>query len=105
MIAVSIEEDQMTISKIFARCSWFALYKTGQIADVIWVKNSFKIETEDAGTKVVNFLCEKGVTLLISGDFGTKVQQQAADKKIKLAILPENINTLQQLLSYHKNNK
>lgn len=105
MIAVSINNDQLTISRIFARCSWFALYKSDQATDVVWIKNIYKNEPEDAGTKVVNFLHDKGATLLISGDFGTKVQQQAANKKIKLAIIPENINTLQQLISYHKNNK
>jgi predicted Fe-Mo cluster-binding NifX family protein len=105
MIAVSINDDQTTISRIFARCSWFALYTAGQNEAVVWIENTFKNELEDAGTKVVHYLHDKGATLLISGDFGTKVQQLAADKKIKLAILPANISTLQQLMSYHKNKK
>jgi predicted Fe-Mo cluster-binding NifX family protein len=102
MVAITVDDNKLDISRLFARCYWFAIYEKNNPDQIEWVFNPFKSEKEDAGIKVLNYLKIKGVSMVISGDFGLKAQKKADELNIQLVIISEDITTVKKLLEKQK---
>ncbi|MFH1490354.1 MAG: NifB/NifX family molybdenum-iron cluster-binding protein [Pseudomonadota bacterium] len=62
------------VSGVAARSPYFLIFDgDGRLLEA--VENPYKAAKGDAGTSVVPFLAQKGVTLVVAGEFGEKMIQ------------------------------
>jgi len=83
-IAVASEENAVTaqVSGVAARSPYFLIFdRTGTLLEV--ADNPYKAATRGAGSSVVPFLDQKGVTFVVAGEFGKKMIQSMTGKGIE----------------------
>jgi len=87
-IALSGNTLSSKLSKHFGRCSWFCLVNdaTGEIG---WMENPGRSVEGCKGGTIVSRLILNNVNRVISGDFGTNVQQLLNAHHIQMIIHPE----------------
>lgn len=95
---------ESTLDSRFGRCSYFVIYDTeNQATEFIPNPNSENVE--GAGPASVNLVVSRGVTKVVSGEFGTKVKSIFDSLQIQLVILNDyekKISEIIELLN-HKN--
>ena len=82
-IAVSSEgtEEMASISAKAARCPFFLIFdERGKLMEA--VENPFKNASKGAGVSVVDYLVQKGVTILIAETFGAKLTKALEENEI-----------------------
>ena len=82
-IAVSSEgaEEAASISSKAARCPFFLIFdEGGNLMEAI--ENPFKDAPKGAGASVVDYLADKGVTILIAETFGVKIVNALEENNI-----------------------
>ncbi|HPS62422.1 MAG TPA: NifB/NifX family molybdenum-iron cluster-binding protein [Bacteroidales bacterium] len=103
-IALTGNTRSSKLSKHFGRCSWFCLVNdaTGEIG---WMENpGLLVEGCKAGP-IVSRLILNNVNRVISGDFGTNVQQLLNKHHIQMIIHPDETvkaDTLIKLMMQQK---
>lgn len=88
----------------FGRCSYFVVYDTESHATE-FIPNPNKENIEGAGPASVNLVASRGVSKVVSGEFGAKVKSIFDSLQVQLIILndPEKkISEVIELLN-HKN--
>jgi predicted Fe-Mo cluster-binding NifX family protein len=88
----------------FGRCSYFVIYDT-ETRSVEFIPNPNKDHVEGAGPASVQLVASKGVTKVVSGEFGSKVKSVFDQLQIQLIAMPDqhkSINDIIDLLN-HKN--
>ncbi|MDD4190311.1 MAG: NifB/NifX family molybdenum-iron cluster-binding protein [Mangrovibacterium sp.] len=88
----------------FGRCSYFVIYDT-ETRSVEFIPNPNKDHVEGAGPASVQLVASKGVTKVVSGEFGSKVKSVFDQLQIQLIVMPDqhkSINDIIDLLN-HKN--
>jgi predicted Fe-Mo cluster-binding NifX family protein len=83
-VAVAAEEKTVTaeVSGVAARCPYFLIFG-GDGVLVEAVDNPYKAAKGGAGTSVVPFLAQKGVTFVVAGEFGRNMTQAMKAKGIE----------------------
>ncbi len=71
----------------FGKCENIVLYNK-ETQDISIVENPYKNE-QHSGTNLVNFLKEKGVSAIITGEVGPMVSNLLDKEKLQLILLPE----------------
>ncbi len=76
------------VDRHFGRCTCFVIYddSTGGIE---FLPNPNQAKMENSGPASVELLVEKGVTKVVSGEFGVKVKELFDIKKIQMIIVRE----------------
>lgn len=88
----------------FGRCSYFVVYDTESKATE-FIPNPNKESVEGAGPASVNLVASRGVSKVVSGEFGAKVKSIFDSLQIQLVVLDEpekRISEIIELLN-HKN--
>ena len=84
LIAVASDEKTQpaNVSNQAARCAYYMIFDSkGKLMDVI--DNPFKGENGGAGPSAANFLGNKGVTVVVAENFGSKMINAMKSKGIK----------------------
>ena len=83
VIAVASDGETLkaAVSHLAARCPYFLLVDSEGIV-MKAVENPYKDTRGGAGVSAANFLAEKNVTIVIAGNFGTKMKDVLKEKEI-----------------------
>ncbi|HNW98847.1 MAG TPA: NifB/NifX family molybdenum-iron cluster-binding protein [Bacteroidales bacterium] len=92
------------LDKRFARCSFFALYNTIS-GEINFIKNFCQTMDKDAGLAVVECLHKMNVKKIISGEFGIKIKEFMDNYNIQMIIMPEQNQTINEIVKLLKANK
>jgi predicted Fe-Mo cluster-binding NifX family protein len=93
-----------TLDSRFGRCTYFVVFDT-ETQSVEFIPNPSKEALEGAGPSSVQLVASKGVSKVVSGEFGAKVKSIFDQLQIQLVILndPEKkISDIIEMLN-HKN--
>ena len=87
-IASTGSAPDASIDRHFGRCPFFFVYDdaTGK---VIHMENPAKEQPNCKGDVIVRMFAREGITRVIAGDFGTKVQRLLVDGKIQMVIIAD----------------
>ncbi len=81
-VAANDSGPEATVSKKAGRAAYFLFFdNSGNFLDA--ERNSFSGVPGGAGPKVADVLSDKGVALVVAGEFGTKMEQALSSYKIK----------------------
>lgn len=95
------------IDSRFGRCSYFTIFDS-KSKSVEFIPNPFKNVEEAAGQEAVKFLANRGVSKIISGEFGLKIKSLLDSLKIQMIIIrnPQTkINEIVEMINNIKNNE
>ena len=81
----------------FGKCEYVLIYDAENDQFSV-TENPFK-HGGDSGIKLVNFLKEKKVTTIITGEVGPKVSALLEKEKFQLALLPEERIKIDEILN------
>jgi predicted Fe-Mo cluster-binding NifX family protein len=83
LLAVASDSPQpQTVSEMAGRAAYFLLFDgSGNFLSA--ERNPFASATREAGPKVAAFLSAKGVTLVLAGEFGTKMERALISYNMK----------------------
>lgn len=82
----------------FGRAAWFC-FLDEQTGETSFEKNEYADAQGGAGTKASEKMIEKGVTKVISGDFGPKAKELLEKFNIQMVILQAEDNTISEIIS------
>ncbi len=82
-IAVAAEGKTVRseVSGVAARCPYFLIFDTDGVL-IEAIDNPFKGAKRGAGRSVVPFLAQKGVTVVVAGEFGRNMKQTMTEKGV-----------------------
>lgn len=96
-IASTGNKKESTISMLFARCEYFAVFDT-LTTKLEFIENISRKKKEHVGIEVSNSLVKLGVKKIISGEFGTSIRNVTDPNKIQLIVIGNNQSTIQEIL-------
>jgi predicted Fe-Mo cluster-binding NifX family protein len=77
---------EATIDRKFGRCAYFVIYDTNS-RSTEFIPNPNKENFEEAGPASVQLIAARGVTKVVSGEFGAKVKSKFDELQIQLIVL------------------
>jgi predicted Fe-Mo cluster-binding NifX family protein len=80
----------------FGKCLNFVLFDPE--ANTYSINENPFLEAEHSGIKLVEYLKEKGVTTIITGEVGPMVSQKLEKDKIQLVLLPEERIKIEEVM-------
>lgn len=95
---------ESTLDSRFGRCSYFVVYDTESQATE-FIPNPNKESVEGAGPASVNLVASRGVSKVVSGEFGAKVKSIFDSLQIQLVVLNESEKRISEIIELlnHKN--
>jgi len=95
---------ESTLDSRFGRCSYFVVYDTESQATE-FIPNPNKENVEGAGPASVNLVASRGVSKVVSGEFGAKVKSIFDRLQIQLVVLNEPEKKISEIIDLlnHKN--
>ncbi len=81
----------------FGRCAYFAIYDT-EVNSTEFILNEYKESVEGAGPASAQFIANKGVSKVYSGDFGNKVKSIFNELTIEMKIIKED-RTVEEIIN------
>jgi predicted Fe-Mo cluster-binding NifX family protein len=107
-IAISGQDTSLAspVACHFGRCCYFHIYddETGKTE---LFENCDKEKKVCAGEAILHCLIERGVTRIVSANFGDRVQKEMVDKNIQMTLLTDcskNVGDIIRIIK-HKRNK
>ncbi|PKP27766.1 MAG: hypothetical protein CVU02_02705 [Bacteroidetes bacterium HGW-Bacteroidetes-19] len=99
-IAISAQSDHFNahIDKRFARCQCFVILDT-ETKGVEFLPNFLKDQDIEVAFPVVDLLCKKEVSKVISSDFGIKIKPILDSKKIQMIVYKDDTMTIKKMIS------
>ena len=91
------------IDKSFGRCAWFVIYDSDN-RSVEYIPNPFRDQLENSGISAVQFLEQKGIRKLVSGDFGIKVKTLIDTLRIQMIVIRDIKYTVNQIIELLNHN-
>lgn len=86
------------LDKRFGRCSYFVIYDT-ETAATEYIPNINKENIEGCGPISVQLVASKGVSKIVSGEFGAKVKVITDSMQIQLIVLKDQEKTISQIIT------
>lgn len=88
----------------FGRCTYFVVYDTESRATE-FIPNPNKEDVEGAGPASVQLVSSRGVSKVISGEFGAKVKSIFDQLQIQLIVLHDREKKISEIIEllHHKN--
>ncbi len=90
------------IDSRFGRCSYFVIYDT-ETGSIEFVPNSHAESIEGAGPASIQLVASKGVSKVVSGEFGSKVKDIFDQLKIQLIVFRNSSGTINEVIELIKN--
>ena len=81
----------------FGRCDWFVIYDT-ESGSTEFIPNPNKDNIEGVGPASVQIIASRGVTKVISGEFGAKVKSLFDQLQIQLIILKDQKKSIHEII-------
>jgi predicted Fe-Mo cluster-binding NifX family protein len=81
----------------FGKCENIVTYNK-DTKEVNFFDNPYK-DSDYSGVKLVNFLSEKGVSVIITGEVGPKVNKLLEEKKLQLVLLEEEKIKIEEIIA------
>jgi len=102
MKAISVKSDSIDspIEECFGKTKYFCIIKSDM--DIEYVFNPGYDLHKGSGITAVDFLFEKGVKTVISGNYGITAKKKLDDHKIQIVIIPPRYRKLEELLKLMK---
>ena len=90
-VAISSKGDTLDseMDSRFGRCKFFAIYDS-ENKSTQFVENTAASLTEGAGPAALQLLTVRGVSKLVSGNFGVKIKVLSSDLNLQLIVMREN---------------
>jgi len=82
----------------FGRCSYLVIYDT-ESHSTEYIPNSNKENVEGAGPATAQFVASKGVTKVVSGEFGGKVKSIFDSLQIQLIVMHDPEKAVHEIIS------
>ncbi|MFA7359760.1 MAG: NifB/NifX family molybdenum-iron cluster-binding protein [Candidatus Kapaibacterium sp.] len=103
MKVVTVKEDNLNspIEDCFGKTKFFCFIKD-DINNIEFVSNPGNDFLKNSGKKAVTFLHSRGVTSVMSGNYGMTVKKMFDKHKIQTIIIPAKYKNLTQLLKILK---
>jgi len=80
-VAASSKSAKASVSNIAAKCPYYLIFNNkGELIEVI--DNPYRDTSGGAGPSAANFLAQRGVTILIAGNFGSKMINTLENKGV-----------------------
>ena len=80
-VAASSKTAKASVSNMAAKCPYYLIFNNkGELIEVI--DNPYRDASGGAGPSAANFLAQQGVTLVIAGNFGSKMINTLKNKGI-----------------------
>ncbi len=95
---------ESTLDSRFGRCSYFVIYDT-ESHSTEFIPNPNKDNIEGAGPASVNTIASKGVSKVVSGEFGAKVKSIFDSLQIQLIVITEADKKISEIIELLNNNK
>jgi predicted Fe-Mo cluster-binding NifX family protein len=99
-IAITAQSDNFNahIDKRFARCQCFVILDT-ETKGVEFLPNFLKDQDIELAIPVVDLMCKKEVSKVISSDFGIKIKPLLDSKKIQMIVYKDDTMTIKKMIS------
>ncbi|HZL11388.1 MAG TPA: NifB/NifX family molybdenum-iron cluster-binding protein [Prolixibacteraceae bacterium] len=81
----------------FGRCSYFVIYDT-ETKSTEYIPNINKDNIEGCGPDSVQFIASRGVTKIVSGEFGAKAKAISDSLQIQLIVLKNQEKTISEII-------
>lgn len=85
----------------FGRATAFCIYDD-ETKEISFVENEQVHANGGAGTKTAQKMIELGIAKVVSGDFGPKAKSLFKEFNIQMIVLPDNQNTIQEIINKMK---
>jgi len=80
-VAASSKTAKASVSNMAAKCPYYLIFNNkGELIEVI--DNPYRDASGGAGPSAANFLAQRGVTIVIAGNFGSKMINTLKNKGI-----------------------
>lgn len=86
-----------TLDKRFGRCSFFVIYDLESKGFEV-IPNPARDSQEGAGPAAVQLVASKGVSKIVSGEFGIKIKPLLDSLQMQLIVLKEADKTIQDII-------
>ncbi|MFA5329318.1 MAG: NifB/NifX family molybdenum-iron cluster-binding protein [Prolixibacteraceae bacterium] len=98
-IAITSESNSLNskLDQRFGRCAYLVIYDS-ETQSVEFIPNPNMENIEGAGPATVNLIASKGVTKVVSGEFGDKVKAIFDSLQIQLIILKDPGKTIAEII-------
>lgn len=93
---------EATIASSFGRCAWFIIYDTENGA-MEFFPNPNKDLEEHAGQAAVELIASRGVSKIISGEFGSKIKPLLDSMNIQMIVVKDSAKTISHIIALLKN--
>lgn len=99
-IAITAQGDHFDaqMDARFSRCDYFVIFDS-ETRGVEFLPNLLRDQESEVGKSVVDFMCERKVSKIISGDFGIKVKPMLDSQKIQMIVYKDETITIRSLIS------
>ena len=95
---------QSKIDPRFGRCSFFVIYDT-TTGNTDYLPNPNKEAKEGVGPASVKLITERGITKIISGEFGIKIKPLLDELGIQMIVIKDREFTIQHIINLVNNKK
>lgn len=87
----------------FGRCSYFVIYDKETEA-IEFIPNQSQKLTEGVGTSAVEFLLSRNISMVVSGEFGSKIKPMFDSRKVTMIVVkePKTIDEIIKLINHKK---
>ena len=80
-VAASSKTAKASVSNMAAKCSYYLIFDNkGKLTEVI--DNPYRNTIRGAGPSAANFLAQRGITIVIAGNFGSKMVNTLENKGV-----------------------
>ena len=103
-VVISATDDNLDsqVDRRFGRCPWF-LFVDIESLEYEAAKNESADASSGAGTACAQFILEKGVDILISGQVGPNAYEVLKQAEIKVVIAPKDCSAREAIEKYKNN--
>jgi len=91
------KELNSNVDPRFGRCSYFVIYDT-ESKSYEFFENPNKTAVNGAGPASVKFVVDKGVSKIVSGEFGMKIKSLLDSLKIQMIVIKDTVKTIQDII-------
>jgi predicted Fe-Mo cluster-binding NifX family protein len=86
-----------TLDMSFGRCACFVIFDTDS-RGIEFIPNPYKDSEKGAGTESVRFLSLRGVSKIVSGEFGIKIKPLLDSLRIQMIVLKDEHSTISAII-------
>ncbi len=105
-VAIASNGDTLDakIDLSFARCAWFIVYDT-ESGTMEFIPNPNKDAEEHAGNAAVELISSRGVSMIVSGEFGMKIKSMLDSIHIQMVVIKDSTKRISDIIDLLTNRR